>query len=322
MGWFSDVVDAVGDAIEDAANAVGEAVSDAVETVGNAIEDALDWLGGDVPIWSDILGWLGGVISGVFDFVGAVIKGVLGFIGGLLGGLVKVVGGILSLNGGLILEGLGDIFSSLAGALILIVGKFISLVQTILPFQAKERRLSKEEVALLQRVFCKSIAYYNVRLIEGRAGLFGLNARPFTLGNTIYLKSRNVSTDPGLLVHEVTHVWQYQNHGARYASDAIYAQWFVDNEYSWEAEVNRGNLLWLDFNREAQASFIEDIFNDGELLTGGTVTATGNGAFFDADDSATTGRFMVGAVDHTARANNAADIICNDGSQRLSGFID
>ena len=46
------------------------------------------------------------------------------------------------------------------------------------------------------------------------------------------------------------YVWQYQNIGARYSSDALYAQAFVDDEYSWEAEVNRGNENWADFNKE------------------------------------------------------------------------
>jgi len=318
MGWFSDAVNTVADAVEDAANAVGEFVSDAVETAGNAVEDGLDWLGGDIPILGDVLGWVGGVISGVFDLVGAIIKGVIGIIGGVIGGVIRIIGGIVSLNGGLILEGLGDISSSIFGAIILIGGKLISLVQHIIFVQAKERKLTEDEIKLLKRVFRKSIAYYNVRLIEGRAGLYSLNSRPFTLGNTIYLKDRDVSSEPELLVHECTHVWQYQNLGARYSSDAIYAQWFVDDEYSWEVEIGRGNERWVDFNKEAQASFLEDIYTHGELLSGGVVTATGNGVFYDADGKKTEGRFIFNSVDHTQRANAGVIAVRDDRSQRLS----
>lgn len=330
MSWFDDIIDAVsdaaeavGNAVEDAATAVAEAVSNVVETVGNAVEDALDWLGGDVPILSDILGWFGGMISGVFDFASSVIRGAIGFLGGLVGGIVKIVGGILTFNGDLILEGLGDVASSLVGALVAIVGKFVALVQHIILVQAKERGLTDAEIALLKRVFFKTITYYNVRLIEGRAGLFSLNSRPFTLGNTIYLKGRNVTIDPGLLVHEATHVWQNQNHGARYASDAIYAQWSLNNAYSWVEEIARGVPRWVDFNVEAQAAFLEDVFARGELLSGvfnHGVIATGNGVFYDADGITTRGRFVVGATDYTAIANVAANIV-RGGPRNSDGVI-
>jgi hypothetical protein len=321
MGWFSDAINAVSDTVEDVANAVGEFGSDVVETVGNVIEDGLDWLGGDIPILSDVLGWLGGVVSGIFDFVGAVIKGALGIVGGVIGGLIRIVGGILSLDGDLILEGLGDIGSSIAGAEIVIIGKFVSLVQHFFLLQAKERKLTDDEIRDLKRVFRDSLAYYNIRLIEGCSGLYGINGRAFVLGNTIYLKDNDVGSDPGLLVHECTHVWQYQNLGARYSSDALYAQAFVDDEYSWEAEVNRGNEEWVDFNMEAQGAFLEDVYNHGLLLARGTTIGTGKGVFYDADSSMTRGRFEFNSIDHTQRANDAVIAVRGESSQRLSIFI-
>ena len=144
------------------------------------------------------------------------------------------------MNEGQARAGLIDIGSSFAGGVIVIAGKAASLVQSIFLVEAQGRGLTAEEIKLLRRVFRNSIAYYNVRLVEGRAGLFGLNPRPFALGNTIYLKDRNVSREPDLLVHEITHVWQYQRIGARYTSDALGAQFFVDDAYNWEKEVGRG----------------------------------------------------------------------------------
>lgn len=321
MSWLSDLIDAASDAVEDGANAVGEFVSDAVETIGNAVEDGIDALVGDVPILGDVLGWAGGIFSDALDFFGAVVKGVLGIVGGAIGGFIRIFGGILSLDVGLILKGLGDIVSSIFGAFILIAGKAISLVQSIILVEARERKLTEKEIQLLRRVFRKSVAYYNVRLVEGRAGLYSLNPRPFTLGNTIYLKDRNVSQEPELLVHECTHVWQYQNLGARYTSDAIGAQWFVDDAYSWEKEIGRGNDQWVSFNKEAQASFLEDIYTKGELITSGVVTGPGGGVFYDADGQKSVGRFVVNAVDHTTRANAAVAVVRGDASQRLSSFV-
>jgi hypothetical protein len=122
---------------------------------------------------------------------------------------------------------------------------------------------------VLKNAFGKSVGWYNVRLVEGRSGVLGINSRPLCLGNTIYLKSSysdylasgNQSAALALLVHESTHVWQYQNAGVRYVAEALFAQAFVSNEYSWKKEVDdRKRVHWLEFNREAQASFVEDLY--------------------------------------------------------------
>jgi hypothetical protein len=116
-------------------------------------------------------------------------------------------------------------------------------------------------------------------------------------------------------------VWQYQNLGARYASDAIYAQWFVDDEYSWEKEISRGNDEWVEFNKEAQGRFLENIWTKGELITSGVVAGPGQGVFYDADGEKSVGRFVVNRVDHTERANVAVAVVRGDASQRLSSFV-
>lgn len=329
MGWWSDLKDAVsdvaedvGDAASDAANAVGEAVSDAAETIGNAFEDSIGAVFGNVPILNDAVHWVGGVISGWADFAGAIAKGAWGIVGGFIGGWIKILGGIASLNPDLIAEGLRDITTSFVGGWIVIIGKFISLVQTITWIQALERRLTKEEVSLLRRVFHRSIALYNVRIVEGRAGVFGINSRPFTLGNTIYMKDVDVATEPEQLVHECVHVWQYQHLGSRYTTEALGAQQYYGKElaYDWGAEIARGNDDWVEFNKEAQAEFFEDIYLKGMLVIG-NMTQTGDGAFYDANGSRSIGLFEIGGVDHTARANEAVRIVRGERSLRPSTFL-
>lgn len=321
MGWLSDAANAVADAVSDGTNAVGEFVSDVVETVGNAIEDGLDWAGADVPGWSHFTGWLGSIVSGITDLVGSVVKGVFGIIGGVIGGVVRIIGGIFSLNGGLIVQGLGDIFSSILGGIIVFVLRVVALVQQAIPFQARERRMTKDEIKDLKRIFGDSLAYYNIRIVEGRAGIF-LGPRELVTGNTIYMKGHDPDTERERLAHECVHVWQYQNRGSRYTSDALYAQLFVDDEYSWEKELDRGKEEWVEFNTEAQGKFIQDVYFEGQLVVPGvTPNANRDGVFFDATETAV-GLFEFGGAVHTDLANEAWSVLKNEGSQRLSNFFD
>lgn len=314
MGLWGSIkkgVKKVGDAVEDFVDDVGDAVGDGVEAVGDGINDALNWIGdktGGKPFFS----WLGGIIKGAFSVVGAVIKGVFGIVGNVIGGVIKIIGGILTWQGSVILEGIWDIISSVLGAVIVIVGKLIALVQSIVYAQAFERKLTDREKEQLQRVFKEVLNYYVIRIIEGHAGLFGLNDRPFTLGNTIYMKSDTFTID--LLVHETTHVWQYQQTGDRYASDAIAAQWFVSDEYNWRKEIDdRNKNDWTEFNNEAQAEFFEDLWKEGELQDkAGTTIRSGNGSFFDANDKDNFGYFEVGGNNYTAIANGAVKTVRNE----------
>src|SRR5205814_3844422 len=110
------------------------------------------------------------------------------------------------------------------------LGTFVALVQKVLFLQRPARALTEAEREMLRRVFRRSVSLYNVRLVEGRAGLFGFNVRPFTLGNTIYLKYY-LSSLPGLLIHECVHVCQYQNIAPRYLIEALGAQVLLPDAY-------------------------------------------------------------------------------------------
>jgi hypothetical protein len=342
MGFWNDVAEAVsnaaetvGDAVATAANAVGEAVSDVAETVGNAAEDAINTAGGwlanlvaGTPIIGPgaavgirrVFGWAGAVVSGAFDFAGAVVKGVTGSLGGVAQGLIKVGAGMLVLDDDIFFAGLRDIASGLAASALLPAGKLCSLVQATFFLQSPERPLTAEETALLRRIFRKSVALYNVRIVEGWCGLYSLSADPFTLGNTIYTKDSVV--DAALLVHEVTHVWQYQQTGSRYATDALAATVPPGNPYDWNAEIAGGKPHWVDFNKEAQAAFIEDLWLKGDRVkVGGALDAAGSGAFYDADGTSTLGRFVFNANDHTARANTAVGVVRRWPAIRLSNLL-
>ena len=327
MGWFSDAADAVADVVSDVVEDVADAVTDAAETVGNAVEDALDWVAGQadkLPWAGGFLGgvsrWLGRGISAAFDLLGGLIKGISSIVSGLIGGLIRIVGGTLSLDWSSIREGLMDIASGLAGGIILIGLKLVSFVQTVSYFlQPNERRLTDLEKKDLERVFRDSLALYNIRLVEGFAGIFSVNDRAFTSGNTIYLKHRDVSAEPELLVHECVHVWQYHHAGARYTADALIAQ-YLGNAYEWRKEIEEGRTDWVDFNVESQPQFLEDVYKYGELLDGHR-TLRGDGVFYDADGVARIGHFECASVDHTDRANDAVAALRAERSFRVSRVI-
>ena len=311
LGTIKNAARNVGTVIEDFVNDLGDAVANVAEAGGNGIADLLNAVGGKVG-GKSLFSWLGGVIKALCSVIGAGIKGVFGIAGGIVGGLIKVVGGILGVRGSLVLEGLWDVGSPVFGTIIVVLGKLVATLQSAFYLQAFERPLTEHEKSQLQRVFKGSLNYYVIRIIEGHAGLFGLTSRAFTMGNTLYMQTATFPID--LLVHETTHVWQYQQTGDRYASDALTAQWFVSDAYNWEKEISvRSGTAWRDFNNEAQAEFFEDLWKSGSLRnSSGSTLQPGAGALFDADAKQSFGHFEVGGTDHTSVATAAIETLRNE----------
>jgi hypothetical protein len=319
MTRWDDLRRAGGALVETAADAAGGLVqgagdlaADCVETAGHAVHDGLcaaGRLAGRIPLAGGALRvaakWLGGAAAGVANVGGAVMKGGLGVAAGAVSGALKITGGVLLLSRALVLGGLIDLGAGLAGVVLLVLGTVVALVQQQLFLQAAARALTPGERELLRRIFRRSISLYNVRLVEGRAGLFGLNPRPFTLGNTIYLKEYPADV-PGLLIHECVHAWQYQHLGPRYAALALGAQVLLPDAYDWEAELGRGRPGWRQFNKEAQAELIEHTWLRGSLVAGGKKT-TGSGVFFDRKDGSTDAAELIfNGADRTELALGAA----------------
>jgi hypothetical protein len=156
-------------------------------------------------------------------------------------------------------------------ALLLTLGRGVSAIQTMVGLEPVGRKLSDAEIATLRKVYGDSIDYDQVRIKEGSAGLFSLNDRPFTHGNTIYMKDSTV-TD-ALLIHEMGHVWQHQNGGTDYMSEALTSQWW-GHGYDWQASVP--GTAWKDLEPEQQSEFLETAFASGYFDTpGGTFIHNG-----------------------------------------------
>ncbi len=305
-GFFNDVghgigiaLNAVADAVETVLTAVGDAIADVVQTIGNLFAAALEGIGsllGSIPGLGPILGgafhWLATIVSAAFAFIAAWIKAVYDFVGDLIGGVLRIVGGlvggIFAGDVGMIWNGLTqgalDIFGGLTGAIILILGTYWSFIQAVFLMQLNARPLTSKEEEMLRRVYRGSMSYWNIRVVEGFAGVYSAfyPKRAFTLGTTIYLKDTSAADHDHTLVHECCHAWQYQHYGSRYVSEAIGSQ-IAGTAYDWQGALNRGVTRWQDMDRESQAEFIEDGWRTfGERATPLPAIA-GNGVFY-ADD--------------------------------------
>lgn len=316
----SDAAEAVANVIEDVINAGADYVADAVETAGNVMADIFYAVGnllGSIPLIGPIIAWpwkfVGGIISGATNLVGAVIKGAAGFFGGVIGGSLKLFFGLITGRWDLALDGLIDIATSTTGAIISICFTALALVQRATLLQGFERPLTAEEKTILRIVFRNSISLYNIRIVDasGWAVGAGIFTRPFgaafTLNNVIYVSGNH---HPSVMVHECVHVWQYQNLGTRYFADAFGAQLLYPGEtrtpgssYDWQAELTRGITDWIDFNKEAQASLIADIWgNHGSLNVAGTIESGGGAFYKQMDFPGSVEKFEIGPLPLTGNA--------------------
>ncbi len=144
-----------------------------------------------------------------------------------------------------------------------------------------QRSLSPPESVEAQLVFGASIAYERVAIIEeaawpnwvGRLGSWLSRAEAPTnnavaLGNKLYFPKRLLTDEPAdpvaalndmaWLIHELTHVWQYQHFGLAYLPQVLWAHlrngsetYEYGFEQGLEKTLARGEKL-ENFNREQQ----------------------------------------------------------------------
>lgn len=288
--------------------AVGEIPARGCDVIGCGIQDGCYWLGKKTG-GTQLLQWLGGILKGVFPVIATLFKGAFGIVGGIFSGSIHLVLGIISFNKMQLRLALEDFLIPTFGFIVIFIGKLIAHLQSLFYLQSFERPLTQEEKQKLQLVLQGSANLYIIRIIEGHSGIFDLTPRAFTLGNTLYLKTKDFDED--LLIHEAMHSWQYQRLGIRYALDALLAQWFVPDAYNWKKELEERNKeRWQDFNMESQAEFIEYLWQWGHN-TGkdGRMIDFGKGSFFTADDQSLFGKFVVYGEDFTLIAAQATSKI-------------
>jgi hypothetical protein len=138
------------------------------------------------------------------------------------------------------------------------------------------RCLTNTEITEAKRVFGDSISYWKVRidnfsLIAALGSFFsGGGGMGVTTFHTINFNRKIIctpgSTDMTWLIHELTHVAQYENIGMQYLGEALHAQ--ATTGYNYGGLTGLTGKKLKDFNREQQAVIIEDYYYD--VLYGGT----------------------------------------------------
>jgi hypothetical protein len=294
------------------ANKLADSVADLIESLGHLLGDGFTWAGKRIPYVGAGFRWLGAVITSLFDLIAAGAKGVGALVGGFLSGLIRFFGGIFTADGWGILHGLGDMAAGIVGAAIAVGGKALALLQVIFCI-GWPRALEDPELAIIHQVFGESLATYNIRIVDGFAGVFSINERPFVLGNMIYMKKVTAASEPEALAHECTHIWQNQHVGAAYTAEALASQfWGVG--YEWWKDADAG-LQWVDFGREAQGQTVQNMYGDS-VSTG--VPATG--AIFSEPDPAKRA-FSFNGTDRKTVANDAIDTIRSYTPWRLTAVF-
>jgi hypothetical protein len=135
---------------------------------------------------------------------------------------------------------------------------------------SEARGLTQRELDVARPIFASSIAYEAVRIVVAPFA----NA-PTTLGNFIRVSPeiRRQGMPDSTLIHELTHIWQFQTRGMRYMSNSLCAQVTAiitegDRNYAYDLTgtdvVRAGSIDRLP--AEKQAMFVELWFMQGALI--------------------------------------------------------
>jgi len=101
-------------------------------------------------------------------------------------------------------------------------------------------KLISQERDLLVKIFGDSIDLDPVRI--GFTKLITGDTIAYTMGNKILIPESTKLDGPDL-VHEMTHVWQYQTRGTRYISDSALHQVFQGRRKTYKLELVPGQAF-------------------------------------------------------------------------------
>lgn len=131
------------------------------------------------------------------------------------------------------------------------------------------RSMTEWEIGEARTVFGSAIDYADVTVEHGSISseLFAVGGRPRTVGNTVSIPEER-SVEMPLLIHELTHVWQYQKSGWTYAPKALWAQATEGYGYASGGKSAEGSLLearksgrtFFSFNQEQQGNILRDYY--------------------------------------------------------------
>ena len=120
-----------------------------------------------------------------------------------------------------------------------------------------DRELNSQERDLLVKIFGDSIDLDPVRIAYTK--LIGSNTLAYTMGNKILIH-QSTKLSAAKLVHEMTHVWQYQTRGTRYISDSALHQ-LAEGADAYNVDLVPGQAF-DQYAAEQQAVIVERYYLD------------------------------------------------------------
>ncbi len=246
-----------------------------IQTVGRAIGSAFGWVGDRIV---DAANWAADLLR---ELPARLLRLGQTLLDGFVGVLTFIPDAIRALaSGGL--SGLGDFLwnraLSAGGWLLTLVSRVFDVlsgpeaIEFITHLVTRATPLTGPEIAAAQSVLGPSaIRWDRVRVAESGilSIVFSLNqGRAFATFHTINLPSTGAHgrSNLAIVVHELTHVYQYERTGSQYLGQAIHAQATIGYGYGGAAGLRRDRAAgrhYRDYNREQQAQIAQDYY---ELL--------------------------------------------------------
>lgn len=124
---------------------------------------------------------------------------------------------------------------------------------------APRRPMNDLERRTLRGIFGDSLDTGAIEVREALSGLINVSRRAFVIENTMHLPMAVGTAPMHLIVHEATHVWQFQNGGHAYITDSLHAQLLGDG-YQLEKGLLQGRA-WAQLNCEQQATLVEEAWS-------------------------------------------------------------
>ena len=262
--FWDDVVSgvaAVGNAIGSAVSAVGEAIDTAAGWLGERLHDVAQWainLVTELParllrLGQTLVEGFWGVITFIPDAIRALASGGLSGLGDLLWERLKSAGAwSLTL--------LSRVFDVVGGP---------EAAELVMRMMSHATPLTSGERNAAQAVMGEdALQWDQVRVAEGGFLhiVHALNGgRAFTSFHTINIPTGGAHgrNNTAIMVHELTHVYQYERVGSLYMGQAIHAQATIGYGYGGAAGLRSGRAggrTFASYNREQQAQIAQDYY--------------------------------------------------------------
>jgi hypothetical protein len=254
----------IGGAIAGAGEAIWggiKAAGKGIATAAGAVWSGLKWLG--TQLWDKL--------TGVLERAAHWVTRLPGRVGRLVSGLIEGVATLKPWSLGwwesLFHVSTWEHFLSWVGTRLIDLLEIVGIgevAETVNEFvKFNTRALNGQEVAIAKSVFGKSIDLALVRVDERAVLGPSFTKRAFTSFHTINAWG---AVEDSVLIHELTHVWQYETAGAIYMAQALHAQikrglgaYDYGGPDGLRAARTKGQGL-TGFNREEQAQIVQDFY--------------------------------------------------------------